>query len=92
MLRSLVRDPPPILWNLLWDAETDWLPFLILLLLLVFWRNHLYGPRELREGAGRVVPSVVLVAALALAFAIGTEPALHHLRPLLRRGDRRRDD
>jgi exopolysaccharide biosynthesis polyprenyl glycosylphosphotransferase len=44
----------------------------MLLLLLVFWRNRLYGTRELREGAGRIVPSVLLVAALALAFAVGT--------------------
>jgi exopolysaccharide biosynthesis polyprenyl glycosylphosphotransferase len=72
-LRSLVRDPKPILWNLLWNQESDWLPFLVLLLLLVFWRNHLYGPRELREGAGKVVASVVLVTALSLAFAIGTD-------------------
>ena len=62
-LRSLVRDPMPILWNLLWDQEANWLPFLVLLLLLVFWQNHLYGPRELREGAGKVVSSVVLVTA-----------------------------
>ena len=54
-LRALVRDPKPILWNLLWNAESDWLPFLVLLMLLVFWRNRLYGPRELREGAGQVV-------------------------------------
>jgi len=71
-LRSLIRDPKPILWNLLWQHETDWLPFLILITLLVFSRNGLYGPRELREGAGRIVPAVVLVAALSLAFAIGT--------------------
>ncbi len=71
-LRSEIRDPKPILWNLLWTHETDWLPFLTLLLLLEFWRNHLYGPRELREGAGRIVPSVLLVAVLALAFAVGT--------------------
>lgn len=70
--RSLLFDPKPILWNLLWDHETDWLPFLTLLLLLVFWRNHLYGPRELREGAGRIVSSVVLVAVLSLVFAVGT--------------------
>ncbi len=31
-LRSLVRDPKPILWNLLWTQESDWLPFLVLLL------------------------------------------------------------
>jgi exopolysaccharide biosynthesis polyprenyl glycosylphosphotransferase len=71
-LRSLIRDPKPILWNLLWTHETDWLTFLALLLVLVFWRNRLYGPRELREGAGRIVPSVFLVAVLALAFAVGT--------------------
>jgi exopolysaccharide biosynthesis polyprenyl glycosylphosphotransferase len=71
-LRSLLVDPKPVLWNLVWDRESDWLPFLVLLMLLVFWRNRLYGPRELREGAGRIVPSVLLVSALALAFAIGT--------------------
>ncbi len=72
VLRSLVRNPTPVPWRQLWDQETDWLAFLILLLLLVFWRNRLYGPRELREGAGRIVASVLLVAALSLAFAIGT--------------------
>jgi exopolysaccharide biosynthesis polyprenyl glycosylphosphotransferase len=71
-LRSLLFDPKPILWGLLWDHETSWLAFLILLLILVFWRAGLYAPRELREGAGRVIPSVFLVSALALAFAIGT--------------------
>src|SRR5262245_13982310 len=71
-LRSALFDPKPILWNLLWDQEADWLAFLFLLLVLVFWRNRLYGPREVREGAGRIIPSVLLVSALALAFAIGT--------------------
>src|SRR5579884_3779449 len=71
-LRSLIRDPKPILWALLWQHESDWLPFLILLTLLVFSRNGLYRPRELREGAGRIAPSVLLVAVLSLAFAIGT--------------------
>ena len=71
VLRSLVRDPN-VPWRLLWDQENDWLAFLILLLLLVFWRNRLYGPRELREGAGKIVSSVVLVSVLSLVFAIGT--------------------
>ncbi|MFL5955237.1 MAG: sugar transferase [Gaiellaceae bacterium] len=71
-IRAEIFDPKPILWGLLWNHETDWLPFLVLLLVLVFWRAGLYAPRELREGAGRVVPSVMLVAALALAFAVGT--------------------
>jgi exopolysaccharide biosynthesis polyprenyl glycosylphosphotransferase len=71
-VRAEVFDPKPILWGFLWDQESNWLAFLILLLLLVFWRAGLYAPRELREGAGRVVPSTFLVAALALAFAVGT--------------------
>jgi exopolysaccharide biosynthesis polyprenyl glycosylphosphotransferase len=71
-LRAYVRDPHPIIWGLLWDQEVNWLAFLILLLVLVFWRAGLYAPREVREGVGRVVPSVLLVSALALAFAIGT--------------------
>jgi exopolysaccharide biosynthesis polyprenyl glycosylphosphotransferase len=71
-LRSLLFDPRPILWGLLWDHETSWLAFLILLLVLVFWRAGLYAPRELREGWGKVAPSVFLVAVLSLAFAIGT--------------------
>jgi len=71
-VRAVILDPKPVLWGLLWTHETDWLPFLLLLLVLVFWRAGLYAPRELREGAGRVVPSVFLVSALALAFAVGT--------------------
>ena len=71
-LRAAIFDPKPILWGFLWDQETKWLPFLLLLLVLVFWRAGLYAPRELREGAGRVFPSVFLVALLTLAFAIGT--------------------
>jgi exopolysaccharide biosynthesis polyprenyl glycosylphosphotransferase len=71
-LRAFVIDPHPVLWGLLWNQETDWAPFLILLLVLVFWQAGLYAPRELREGSGKVVPSVFLVALLSLAFAIGT--------------------
>ena len=78
-VRALIRGPEPILWNLLWNLETNWLPFLILLLLLVFWRNRLYGPRELREGAGRIAQSVFLVALFSLAFAIGTGQHIYTL-------------
>ena len=71
-VRAVVVDPKPVLWGLLWDQETNWLTFLILLQGLVFWQARLYAPREVREGAARVVPSVFLVALLALVFAIGT--------------------
>jgi exopolysaccharide biosynthesis polyprenyl glycosylphosphotransferase len=39
---------------------------------LVFWKARLYAPREVREGAARVAPSVFLVSLLSLAFAVGT--------------------
>ena len=71
-LRAYVRDPHPVLWGLVWDQATSWLPFLILVLILVFWRAGLYARRELREGVGRVVGAVFLVAALSLAFAVGS--------------------
>jgi exopolysaccharide biosynthesis polyprenyl glycosylphosphotransferase len=71
-IRAVIFEPHPVLWGFLWDQETNWLPFLILIMILVFWQASLYAPRELREGAARVAPSVFLVAALSLAFALGT--------------------
>jgi exopolysaccharide biosynthesis polyprenyl glycosylphosphotransferase len=61
-----------VLWGVPWKAETKWLPFLMLVMLLVFWRNGLYAEREFRGGFGRIVSSLVLVAVLALAFGLGT--------------------
>jgi exopolysaccharide biosynthesis polyprenyl glycosylphosphotransferase len=56
----------------LWQSEQDWLPFLILITLLVFAQGDLYAERERRPGAGRVVSSLVLVALITLAFGLGT--------------------
>jgi len=39
---------------------------------LVFWRAGLYAPREVREGPGRILSSLVVVCVLALAFGLGT--------------------
>ena len=59
------------LWGVLWRAETDWLPFLALIMVLVFAQAGLYQHREKRERMGRVFASLVLVAVLALAFGVG---------------------
>jgi exopolysaccharide biosynthesis polyprenyl glycosylphosphotransferase len=59
-------------WSSLWQAETDWLPFLILITLLVFAQGDLYADRERRPGMGRVVSSLLLVVLVALAFGLGT--------------------
>jgi exopolysaccharide biosynthesis polyprenyl glycosylphosphotransferase len=66
-----------VLWGVPWKAETEWLPFLMLVMLLVFWRNGLYAEREFRGGFGRIVSSLVLVTVLALAFGLGTGYPFH---------------
>ena len=71
-IREVYYGHSPILWGLLWDAETEWLPFLSLVTVLVFWQAGLYAPREQRAGFGRVLSSLVIVALLTLAFGLGT--------------------
>jgi exopolysaccharide biosynthesis polyprenyl glycosylphosphotransferase len=72
VLRSVVYGDP-VLWSLLWQFEVDeWLPFLVPITLLVFWQAGLYASRERRAGLGRVASSLVLVAAIVLAFGYGT--------------------
>jgi exopolysaccharide biosynthesis polyprenyl glycosylphosphotransferase len=72
VLRELYYGERPVLWGLPWEAERNWLPFLIVVLVLVFWRGGLYAPREQRAGAGRVVSSLLLVTVITLAFSIGS--------------------
>jgi exopolysaccharide biosynthesis polyprenyl glycosylphosphotransferase len=70
-LRELYYGQEP-LWGLLWEAEERWLPFLVLVTVLVFWRADLYAPRERRPGVIRVLPSLLLVAIVSVAFALGS--------------------
>jgi exopolysaccharide biosynthesis polyprenyl glycosylphosphotransferase len=73
VLRAALFEPKPILWGFLWrEGAVKWLPFLALIMLLVFWRSGLYAPREIREGPGRILSSLVLVCLLAAAFGVGT--------------------
>jgi exopolysaccharide biosynthesis polyprenyl glycosylphosphotransferase len=74
-VREFAVGNTPVLWGVLWQAETDWLPFLMLLTFLVFWQAGLYARRELRAGVGRIVSSLGVVALLTLAFGLGTR---HH--------------
>jgi exopolysaccharide biosynthesis polyprenyl glycosylphosphotransferase len=72
VLRSLVFGDE-VFWSLLWSAgAAEWLPFLIPVTLLVFWQAGLYAERDRRAGSGRVISSLVLVAAITLAFGWGT--------------------
>ena len=70
--RELYYGRTPILWGVLWRIETDWLPFLTLVTVLVFSQARLYEERERRPGFGRILSSLILVALITLAFAIGT--------------------
>jgi exopolysaccharide biosynthesis polyprenyl glycosylphosphotransferase len=62
----------PPLWGVLWDYEADWLPFLTLVTVLVFWQAGLYAPRDRRARIGRVVASIALVTVITIAFGLGT--------------------
>jgi exopolysaccharide biosynthesis polyprenyl glycosylphosphotransferase len=72
VFRDLWRGNTPPLWGVLWNQETDWLPFLTLVTVLVFWQAGLYAPRERRGGLGRVVSGLVIVLLVTLAFGLGT--------------------
>jgi exopolysaccharide biosynthesis polyprenyl glycosylphosphotransferase len=76
VLRQVYYGETPILWGFAWSTETDWLPFLAVVTVLVFWHNGLYASREQRAGAGRVVSSLLLVTVVTLAFAVGS--GYHH--------------
>jgi exopolysaccharide biosynthesis polyprenyl glycosylphosphotransferase len=71
-MRELVYGRGAPLWGFLWKAETDWLPFLTVITVLVFWQAGLYAERERRTGFGRIVGSLVLVAVITMIFALGT--------------------
>src|SRR5207237_2764333 len=72
VLRELTHGHTSPLWGILWAAERDWLPFLALVTVLVFWRNGLYAAREFRSGFGRIVSSLALVTLLTFPFSLGT--------------------
>src|SRR5438445_6842359 len=72
IFRELYLGEWPPLWGILWDTETNWLPFLTVITVLVFWVGGLYRRRELRTGLGQILFSLVLVAAITLAFGLGT--------------------
>jgi exopolysaccharide biosynthesis polyprenyl glycosylphosphotransferase len=72
ILRALYRGEWPPLWGILWETETDWLPFLTVITVLVFWVGGLYRRRESRSGLGQIVFSLILVAVITLAFGLGT--------------------
>ena len=47
-IREFVYGTFPPLWGVMWQAVEEWLPFLALITLLVFWQGGLYANREVR--------------------------------------------
>ena len=72
ILRELYLGQWPPRWGILWKTETEWLPFLTTITVLVFWVGGLYRRRESRSGVGQIVFSLILVALITLAFGLGT--------------------
>jgi exopolysaccharide biosynthesis polyprenyl glycosylphosphotransferase len=70
--RELYYGHTPPLWGVLWRYQADWLPFLALVTVLVFWQAGLYAPRDRRAGVGRLIGSLILVAVVTIAFGVGT--------------------
>jgi exopolysaccharide biosynthesis polyprenyl glycosylphosphotransferase len=71
-LRAFVYGYEVDQWGLRWKGETDWLPFLTVITVLVFWQAGLYAERERRAGFGRILASLALVGVITLTFALGT--------------------
>ena len=74
-LRELVYGNVPPLWGVLWEAEAQWMPFLGLVTVLVFWQWGLYAEREQRVGIGRILPALTLTTVLVVAYALAAD---HH--------------
>jgi exopolysaccharide biosynthesis polyprenyl glycosylphosphotransferase len=71
-LRAFAYETEVDQWGLRWKVETDWLPFLTVITVLVFWQAGLYAERERRAGFGRILASLALVGVITLTFALGT--------------------
>ena len=53
-----------------WDAVTEWLQFIVLVMVLVFAKNGLYRARESRPGTATVIQSLALVSLICGLYAI----------------------
>lgn len=64
----LTDDPTPFATS--YDYTVEVLPFAALVMLLLFAGDGLYGPRNLRPGAARILGALFKVTAVTLLFAL----------------------
>jgi exopolysaccharide biosynthesis polyprenyl glycosylphosphotransferase len=62
----------PVFWGVLWVSATDVLPFVVLIVGLVFAKNGLYRSRESRPGGAAIVASLGFSTILVALFALVT--------------------
>ncbi len=62
----------PIFWAVLWQEATDVLPFIVLIVGLVFAKNGLYRSRESRPGGASIVASLAFSTIIVALFALVT--------------------
>jgi exopolysaccharide biosynthesis polyprenyl glycosylphosphotransferase len=56
----------------LWAAEKEWLPFVLLVSVLIFARNRLYRPRETRPGGAQIVAGLFVAVVVIAIFSVLT--------------------
>ncbi|MGI9117805.1 MAG: sugar transferase [Gaiellales bacterium] len=61
-----------VFWADLWNAERDWLPFVLLVSVLIFARNGLYRPRETRPGGAQIVAGLFVAVVVIAIFSVLT--------------------
>jgi exopolysaccharide biosynthesis polyprenyl glycosylphosphotransferase len=62
----------PVFWGVLWVSAADVLPFVILIVGLVFAKNGLYRSRESRPGGAAIVASLAFSTLIVALFALVT--------------------
>ncbi|MEY4225251.1 MAG: hypothetical protein RL190_8, partial [Actinomycetota bacterium] len=63
----------PVMLDALWQTERTWLPFVLLVTILIFARNGLYRPRETRPGGAQIVAGLFLATVVVAIFSIATD-------------------
>jgi exopolysaccharide biosynthesis polyprenyl glycosylphosphotransferase len=62
----------PVFWGFLWRSTTDVLPFIVLIVGLVFAKNGLYRSRESRPGGAAIIASLAFSTLIVALFALVT--------------------
>ena len=57
-------------WDWLWTAEREWLPFVLLITVLIFARNGLYRPRETRPGGAQIIAGLFVAVVVIAIFSV----------------------